>query len=772
MRTKVIYVIPLLAAAVFCASLGADVATLGGGENIIENTALKIVVDADGSKGRPGEVSELYFKKFSTSINLAENIYGGVQAGEYIPAPGTVQKIDEKTLRFNSGYLLKGGDQLPLATKITYGLDGNCLNVRFDFTANGEVELANGLEADIDLTRYDDLRGFTNGARDFLYEFDASGGGKSGGSYFLNQRLIASGEPGSITFVVRNPFESNVTVADTSGPGGYFTYVFFDHEEPLYNLPGPDYHSVLPAGYTCNSELEIYYDGNLGDDTPIDPNTMVFFSPHREGADGTIIFLWDELPAPNQPGPGEWDIAYSSEDESVYLSQAIRTLEENPEIKYVWLVTPDLIGWKNYMDYYVDPVPDPTWANYHSTARIVDWAPEEWKTWVRQIENDDPRYPWMARVVLGNHGYHHSPSIEDYHNHEFIFFDEERDNALYEMVLNDISRVGLDNGESTYCVRFPGFKYTYSTLRAVGKNGLKFICDGKRYETHHFAHYVFPVGEVWGINTSWWSDYKYDWPPEYGRPFSFIQYTLDRKKPTLFGGHLAGTWLPEHPESIDRFDGFLERIATEYPDARWEFPQDFVPFVEETCALEGYSAQIGTGDKNGTADYIFSFNGTVSLGETLIFEDSSYFGVSRVLVDGQSVQLNEGDGYSYVILPALSDGAHTIRYTTEPGDGFDYVPKFLDAYAFPNPAGNSVSFRAVFDEPLHKLELKVYNVAGELIWKTDDFDIDSATHVYEAFWDLSANDGWKVASGVYICVWTAELSGLTASEVIKLAIVK
>lgn len=771
MRIKGIYIISLFVPAFLCSGLGADVDAFNNGGNVIENTALKIVVDAEGNKGRPGEVSELYFKKYSATINLAENIYGGVQAGEYFPAPGTVRKINEKTLQFNSVYLRKGGDQLPLATEITYKLEGNCLNVRFEFTSDGEVELPKGLEADFDLTRHDDLQGFTNGAPDFSYVFDASGDGKSGGSYFLNQRLIARGESGSITFVIRNPFESNVRVADTAGPGGHFTFVFFDHEEPQLKLPGPDYHSVLPAGYTFHREVEIYYDGDIGDDTPTDPSAAVYFSPHREGADGTIMFMWDELPSPSAPGPDDWETAYSPDDDAVYLSHAVRTVVENPEIKYIWLITADGISWVNADDYYIDPVPDPTWANYHSTARILDWAPGDWKTWVKQIENSDPSYEWMSRVALGNHGYHHQKSLDELNEHEFVLYDFERDEALYDMIVHDISGSGLDNDKSTYCVRFPGVKYTYATVRTIAAHGLKFLCDGIRYETHHFSHYVFPEGELWGANTSWWSDYKPDWP-DHGRPFSYIRYTVDRKKPTLFGGHLAGTWLPEYPESIERYDVILDRIGTEYPDVRWEFPQDFVPFVEETCALKNYSVQIGTGEESGSTDYVFSFNGPVSLGETVIFEDSSYFGVNGVWVDGQSVPLNEGDGYSYVILPPLSEGTHTVRYTAKPGDGFDYRPKFLGAYAFPNPADSSVSFRAVLDEPLNRLEFKIYNVVGELVWKTDDFDIDYTTYTYDAFWDLSANTGRKVASGVYICVWTAELSGLTASEVFKLAVLK
>jgi hypothetical protein len=265
MLLKELYILSLFVPTLLCYGLGTGVNTVNSGENVIEDTALKIVVDAEGTKGRPGEVSELYFKKFSPTINLAENIYGGVQAGEYFPAPGTVKKINEKTLRFNSDYLRKGGDLLPLATEITYIVDGNCLNVRFEFTANGEVELPLGLEADFDLTRYDDLAGFTNGAQDFSYDFDASVGGRNGISYFLNQRFVARGEPGSVTFIIRDPFESNVKVADTGGPGGHFTFVFLDHEEPLLKLPGPDYHSVLPDGYTFHREIEVYYEGNIGD---------------------------------------------------------------------------------------------------------------------------------------------------------------------------------------------------------------------------------------------------------------------------------------------------------------------------------------------------------------------------------------------------------------------------------------------------------------------------------------------------------------------------
>jgi hypothetical protein len=740
--------------------------------NEVENAALKIIVDAEGNKGRPGEVCELYFKEYSTKVNLAENIYSGVQAGEYFPAPGTVKRIDDKTLRFSSDYLRKGGEQLPLATEITYTVNGNCLNVRFGFTANGRVKLLEGLEADFDLTRYDDLAGFTNGALDFFYNFDAAKKSYNEVPYFLNQRFVARGEPGSITFVIRDPFESNVKVADTKGPGGYFTFVFFDHEEPQLELPGPDYHSVLPEGFTFHREIDIYYDGDIGDDTPLDPRTAVYFSPHREGADGTIMFLWDEIPSPPQPGPDEWDIAYSSEDEATYLSEAVRTLEEHPAIKYIWLITPDFIGWRNYQDYYVDDVPDPTWANYHSTARLLDWAPQKWKTWVNQIEDSYPSYEWMSRVALGNHGYHHTTSLDDVHGHEFIFYDDERDNALYDMIIHDINGLGLNNRESTFCVRFPGVKYTYSALKAVTANNLKFYCNGKRYETYYFSHYAFPNGELWGINTSWCSDYRDDWPPEYGRPFSYIQYTLDRKKPTLFGGHFTMTWRPAYPESGERFDSFLDRIETEYPGTRWEFPQDFVPFIEEMVELSNFSSIVEKG-RNEVANYVFSFDGSASSGETLVFEDASLYNINYAYVDRQLVSLYKGKAYSYVILPKLSYGNHVVIFTSKPIEYFDFLPEFVEAYVFPNPADRSVTIRAVFDEPLSILLLRIYNIVGELIWSTTQFDSHvTAYYTYETVWDLTASNGAAVASGVYLCVWTAELSGVEKSKVFKLAVVK
>jgi len=73
MRHVLIYLFILTATTVY----GAELGLLSNEDNVIDTNEFYIVLDNDGSSGRPGEIETLYYKPYSTTINLAEGIYGG-----------------------------------------------------------------------------------------------------------------------------------------------------------------------------------------------------------------------------------------------------------------------------------------------------------------------------------------------------------------------------------------------------------------------------------------------------------------------------------------------------------------------------------------------------------------------------------------------------------------------------------------------------------------------------------------------------------------------
>ncbi len=774
----------------------ADFGSLSGEGAVIDTNDFYVVIDDDGSSGRPGEIETLYYKPYSTTINLAEGIYGGLQAGNFIPSPGTVQKDASYRLRFTSDTFKHGGEELPLATELNVSVGQNVLTFVYEMTTTGEVELDEGLEADFFLFDCHTLSGYTNGALDFSSGLSSSASEQE--RYYMNQRFSALGGWGSQNISIRNPFHSRVLVTDTAGMGGYFTVMFYEAKEPLYALPGPNYHSTLPAGYTFTRKIEFYFDSTTYGNKPIPIQPAVYFSPHRYGADGTIMFMWDELPAPTAPGPDEWDFAYTEDDNAPFIAPAIKTLNDHTKIQYVWLITPDLIGWKNVGDAYYEGTGDPddpaNWVYWHSTARISEYAPQEWKNWVKDIEIDNPAYPWMARVKLGNHGYHHSTDRyfpegldggkddeddDDIFGHEFIFYNYERDDRLINSIFNDSSEIGLNNSISTMCVRWPGFKHTQSTIEAAINHGYSFACAGKSMrdeptsEMYYFADYLSPNGEIFGISTTWWSDYIPDWP-DHGRPFSFIQYTLDRKKPTLFGGHFTGTWREgEHNEaSTARFDEFLTRIDDDYPMAQWEFPQDYQPFIKE---MDNFDHIIVSQTKligDDKFECRLSFEGEVTAGETVIFEDGTDYELRYAYVDDTEVTVARRFGYYFIVLPNLSYGEHTIRLFNDESLKEQQVPAFNKVYSYPNPTDGPVIFKGLLSEPAGEMNLKIYTVAGDLVYETDDFDFNPYDYSYETSWRLVNKRGGEVASGVYICLWTAEYGSTEIKAISKMAVIK
>jgi hypothetical protein len=385
----------------------------------------------------------------------------------------------------------------------------------------------------------------------------------------------------------------------------------------------------------------------------------------------------------------------------------------------------------------------------------------------------------MSRVTLGNHNYHHSTGIKNFFGHECIYYSPERDNALFSAVANDIAAIGLDNDKSTMCTRFAGFKYTQSAIEALIANGIKFFCDGKRYKNdihprnYHYSHYVTPIGELRGIATSWWSDYRHDWPPDYGRPYSLIQYTLDRSKPTMLGGHLTQTWRPEYePGCTERFEEFLTRIESDYPMAEWEFPQDFQPFIEE---IDDYNhiivSQIQLFEED-SFECRFSFEGAASSGETLIFEDGTDYELRYAYVNDTEVLVSRRAGYYFIILPNLPFGNHIVRLFNDESLKEQDPLSFTKVYSYPNPTDGPVTLKAIFTEPVGDINVKICTITGDVVYETEDFDFNPYDYSYESFWRLNNKRGGEVANGVYLCLWTATRGSQEFKAVHKIAVLK
>jgi M6 family metalloprotease-like protein len=135
-----------------------------------------------------------------------------------------------------------------------------------------------------------------------------------------------------------------------------------------------------------------------------------------------------------------------------------------------------------------------------------------------------------------------------------------------------------------------------------------------------------------------------------------------------------------------------------------------------------------------------------------------------------------------------------ITLSSFSGEGNDYMTALLaqikttsnlaiqSFLAFPNPAKNAANakIRAVLSRPFTSADIKIYNLAGDLVASApisiSNLNITASetnnTWVYDYIWDLKNQSGSKVGSGLYFYVFSFNLNGQKQAVTGKAAVVK
>lgn len=99
-----------------------------------------------------------------------------------------------------------------------------------------------------------------------------------------------------------------------------------------------------------------------------------------------------------------------------------------------------------------------------------------------------------------------------------------------------------------------------------------------------------------------------------------------------------------------------------------------------------------------------------------------------------------------------------------------------EVYNYPNPAksgSTTIRYYYVYSDP--EAEIKIYNIAGELVRKVGDSEItDASENIYEFLWDCKNSSGKDVASGIYIYIVEVKekSSGETKKVIKRMAVVR
>lgn len=106
---------------------------------------------------------------------------------------------------------------------------------------------------------------------------------------------------------------------------------------------------------------------------------------------------------------------------------------------------------------------------------------------------------------------------------------------------------------------------------------------------------------------------------------------------------------------------------------------------------------------------------------------------------------------------------------------FGIIPEET-VFNYPNPAksgSTTIRYRCGYSDP--EAEIKIYNIAGELVRKVGDSEItDASENIYEFLWDCKNSSGKDVASGIYIYIVEVKekSSGETKKVIKRMAVVR
>ncbi len=130
----------------------------------------------------------------------------------------------------------------------------------------------------------------------------------------------------------------------------------------------------------------------------------------------------------------------------------------------------------------------------------------------------------------------------------------------------------------------------------------------------------------------------------------------------------------------------------------------------------------------------------------------------------ENIPDKKGEGRVIFSIPSLSPGEHKAEFivwdihnnSSRESFTFEVVeglkPVLSEIYATPNPAREQVEFRLLHNRPesFMTVTIKVYNMAGRLLWQHEEQGSSELFKNYIVSWDLNGSQGTRLLPGVYV----------------------
>jgi hypothetical protein len=690
---------------------------------ILENNRLRVIVNDRPAGG--GFIRQILDVRTTPPVPIFDerDAIGEIVSGDYAVEQFRMQHLDNRHLIFLAGNLSSPAGLLPVQTRVTLDLDQERLYVAIDVTTRSPVELASGLDVIFNSINWNRLFIYnqSEGEDDLVLGRRNLTQQKS-----LNQIYEWRNDRTKLFFIFPNPYHSFCTLTESVDRRLVFDWRLLIGAKLRGQQDLPPIASVLVPGVTLHREMTIVAlrsPESLGE--VVGP--FAYFSPFPDGYEQVIAITLDDLPLTR------WYVPRNGHDDlSRPETYMVRLLERHPQMKIGWVMLMD--GITDAREIVSPDYPRGKWWLAHGDHRMSEKAPEEYRSYLHDIENGRNVRGYEDRIQLGIHGYHHSREMEFPRSWEFESFDPVYCDSAFAAIRRDVLAMGLSQ-KSMQWVRFPAFRFTRSAIDAIIRNHYRFF-DHTSPQLPAWLVVYSAAGRIWGAAPLWEAD-----TPQDARR---LRELLKAGKLAYVAGHPTTMFGGDREASFQRMDDIFTRVEAEFPNLGYLFPDQVGTFADETCDLASIKSRI-------RADALeITFTGQVRQGQTLVVEWPHWLEPpSRILVDGLplSGSVFRRDKY-FITLPQSGMGIHTVQL----GFGLErqvsnYYTEFYQPFPNPFDGETGIACKLPASESASLVTVTITDVCGQLVRRLYEGACNSG---YQKFiWNGRDDSGRPLPAGVY-----------------------
>jgi len=384
-------------------------------------------------------------------------------------------------------------------------------------------------------------------------------------------------------------------------------------------------------------------------------------------------------------------------------------------------------GLEDFIPYiYFDP-PERIWPNARSCFRLATEAPDEYKRWLKIIQDGLPEWEYSSQVGVGLHGMHHTPDstftqYPAYPKPEFDLYDPYGDSLRMAHIVEDLETIDLDPYKILSFFRFPGHRHTESILKELFRYDCRIIDHGVRLDIENYFGRIYRYNKsLWQTNSIAWHDTP-DWYLN-----ANLKLALDGGMFSMMGAHYYFFGSLKEPGAREVTIDLLNWLETDYPYLWWFKGDELACFWDELGAIRSVV-------QSSYNNYVrLDWEGASTLNETvmILLEDEKREPFA-CRIDGQYADFEKRKDRVFICLPNLDSGSHNLElYLKHKNASLRNEGEWNLRFS----SANTLVVEHLFKES-KPLNLYIYDAMGRLITSRHNINVSIGTT--NVFFDVSS----------------------------------